>query len=387
MLRLLHTADVHLDAPFSGAGLSLDQARERRADLLRTFTATCELAKTHEVDLFLIAGDLFEEEYLSPTTLRTVMDLLAEVAPIPVVISPGNHDHYHATSPYRVEKWPDNVHIFTRLEPDKFTFTELDLTVHGCAFTAPHVHKAVWDRFRIDHTRSLGINVLCTHAAFYTGEPGQAANYLPLALAQLQAIGADYTALGHYHRGFYPWEDTFSKSVRAAYPGSPEPMHWRGDNQAGALIITIDEEKKSAKAEKIPLAQKQYHEAELDAGKLSTPRDYKKAIEELCSSKQWGARDLVRITINGRHEPELPVNTAAILENDYPLFALALRNRATPDYDLEALAGERSVRGIVIKALLQTIENGDSEERAIARQALNLTLNAFDGIDPGEVPI
>ncbi|MEA2520055.1 MAG: repair protein SbcD/Mre11, partial [Chloroflexota bacterium] len=57
MLRLLHTADVHLGARHADLG---EQAAAQRERQFAAFQAAIELAIAEKVDLFLIAGDLFD---------------------------------------------------------------------------------------------------------------------------------------------------------------------------------------------------------------------------------------------------------------------------------------------------------------------------------------
>ena len=58
MLHILHGADLHLDAPFTG--LSAEQARTRRAELRELPGRLADLAREREADLLLLSGDLFD---------------------------------------------------------------------------------------------------------------------------------------------------------------------------------------------------------------------------------------------------------------------------------------------------------------------------------------
>ena len=55
MIKFLHTADLHLDAPF--AALSPEQAAARRQEQRELLTELAEAANTHDCDLVLLAGD------------------------------------------------------------------------------------------------------------------------------------------------------------------------------------------------------------------------------------------------------------------------------------------------------------------------------------------
>ena len=57
MLKLIHTADVHLGARHDDLG---EQAATQRERQFAAFRATVDLAIAEKVDVMLIAGDLFD---------------------------------------------------------------------------------------------------------------------------------------------------------------------------------------------------------------------------------------------------------------------------------------------------------------------------------------
>ena len=58
-MKLIHCADVHLDAKMT-SHLTGEMARVRRAELLHTFCRMVEYAASSQVEAVLIAGDLFD---------------------------------------------------------------------------------------------------------------------------------------------------------------------------------------------------------------------------------------------------------------------------------------------------------------------------------------
>ena len=87
-LRVLHTADVHLDS--DGGGNPGQRAAHHERDR-RVFRRIVDRALTDTVDLLLIAGDLFDHNRVPDETVefaRTELDRLRQ----PVIILPGNHD-------------------------------------------------------------------------------------------------------------------------------------------------------------------------------------------------------------------------------------------------------------------------------------------------------
>ena len=109
-MKILHSADWHLDSAF--VGRTQQQGQYLRAELLKIPDKVTSLCKTEGCDLLLLSGDLFDGDYTKESFLA-VSSALAEVG-IPVFISPGNHDFCHSGSAYLKENWPETVRIFTR---------------------------------------------------------------------------------------------------------------------------------------------------------------------------------------------------------------------------------------------------------------------------------
>ena len=65
-MKILHTADLHLDSAFCGGGETLSQSR--RARQREVFKKIFELAVSENCDMVLIAGDLFDTSFVTPET-------------------------------------------------------------------------------------------------------------------------------------------------------------------------------------------------------------------------------------------------------------------------------------------------------------------------------
>ena len=87
-LKILHTADVHLDCDSYGKA---EQRQAHRALYYRCFETIIERAIAAEVDVLLIAGDLFDHNRVPDETIAFVQEQLRRLQR-PVVILPGNHD-------------------------------------------------------------------------------------------------------------------------------------------------------------------------------------------------------------------------------------------------------------------------------------------------------
>ncbi|MBQ4136607.1 MAG: metallophosphoesterase, partial [Clostridia bacterium] len=90
MIKLIHTADLHLDSPFSM--LDLQKSEIRRQEMRDSFEALINLVYTTRSDMLLIAGDLFESSLVTHETLNMVKNGFARIPDCHIIIAPGNHD-------------------------------------------------------------------------------------------------------------------------------------------------------------------------------------------------------------------------------------------------------------------------------------------------------
>ena len=110
MPKIIHTADIHLDAPFSL--FDVQKAQVRKNELRGTFSSLILLAKTEKADIMILAGDLFDSGFVTKETTSLLISQFASVPECRFVIVPGNHDFISSRSPYKKELFPPNVYIF-----------------------------------------------------------------------------------------------------------------------------------------------------------------------------------------------------------------------------------------------------------------------------------
>src|SRR5258707_9416730 len=105
MLRLLHTADVHLGARHTDLG---EQAAAQRERQFAAFRATVDLAIAEKVDVVVIAGDLFDATVQPRRSVERGAAELKRLADVRIrtVIIPGTHDVYDRASIYRAYDLP-----------------------------------------------------------------------------------------------------------------------------------------------------------------------------------------------------------------------------------------------------------------------------------------
>jgi DNA repair protein SbcD/Mre11 len=195
-MRIALIADVHLDSQFGLFPPEL--ARERRHGIEEALRRAIGVAAEEAVDAVLLAGDLYEHERVAPDTGELLRSLLAEVAPLPVFVAPGNHDWLGPESLYARLEWPSNVHVFRedRLEPVEL---EDGLTLWGAAHRAPANTDGFLDGFRVARG---GVNVALFHGSERSRlvfEHEAKMPHAPFLGEQISEAGLSHAFCGHYH--------------------------------------------------------------------------------------------------------------------------------------------------------------------------------------------
>ena len=339
MMKLLHSADWHLDAPL--VGFSAEEAARLRAALLEVPGKVVRAAEAHGCDLILLSGDLFDGPH-SPEGLLAVQRALSDT-PLPVFIAPGNHDPIGPGSPWTQPGWSENVHVF-RSGVESIPLPELNCRVYGAAFLSSD-SEPLLEGFRADCGEQYAVGVF--HGDPLTPQSGKNT----VSRRQVTNSALDYLALGHIHKG-----DQFREGgTLCAWPGCPMGRGFDETGAKGVLLVTLDGE---ASAEFLP---------------LDTPRFYRlKATPEALADLMPAAptQDHYRVELIGESEP---VDIAALRMAFPHIPNLQLRDQTLPPIDLWANAGSDSLEGVFFD-LLRSADEDPEVVRLAARISRQLLL-------------
>ncbi len=308
-LKFLHLADLHLDRSFSGGKLKLpfDKAEQRRRELREILGRAVESARTENVEVILIPGDLWEEEELSPETVQYVLERLG-AAGVPVVIAPGNHDFHSPAGHYSSDiikarfgkEWPKNVTIFQYYELTTVQIPDLDdVSITGLAY---HSNLAVQGRKLAEKVKraSTDIHIAMIHGSRDDSIPPGKMRTLPFSIEELLAQPFDYTALGHYHKRS-EIRDAQDR-VRGAYTGSTAALSIEEDGEHGVFVGTIRAGGvKPDEMKFIPLDNRQIHVIGLDVSGLSHVHAVEEKINSIAFERKITQNDMLYIELTGTY--------------------------------------------------------------------------------------
>ncbi len=364
MLRLLHTADVHLGARHAALGEQASALRERQ---FRAFRASIDVAIAEKADLFLIAGDLFDSNVQPRRSVERVAMEISRLreAGIRTVVIPGTHDVYDRASIYRAHDLarmagnPAGEDWVTVLSPGRTDvhLAACDVVVHGRVFSTKRApHSPLLDLHADKDTRGTW-NIGLAHAALAI--PGKTdGDEVVVTTQEIAASGLDYLALGHWHSS----QQGKAGKVSYAYSGAPEPTAIDQTGAGSVLLVTLDEKdgQRSVSVEPRRVGQTSFETLELDAATIGS----QPALLERLAAR--ANPDLVLdVGLIGVHPDDLDLHLDEIEEQLRPSFLrVRIRDRSLPPLTEGALAPPDTIAGAFIRDTEARIAELEAADRA-----------------------
>lgn len=385
-MRLIHTADVHLDASFASGGMPPGFGNRRRQSLRDVFREILRRAAKWPADAVVIAGDLFEIERVTRDTLAFLRESFESIHPIPVFIAPGNHDPFAGGSPYVTETWPGNVHIFEGPVWSAYEVPQVPLTVHGFAFDSPDISSNPFGQ--LTAPRDGRIHVAVAHGSERAHQPPGKDIYAPFDASAAATDGLHYLALGHFH-SVTPIEGDFA--TRMYYSGAPEGHGFNETGMRHYLEVEIAENG-GVQVTPIPSSRMVYRVHTVDCGEFTNSGQILDVLRGL--GHDGGSNQILRVVLQGLIQPSvqsaLPAVRDAAAED---VGWLELVDETHPAEDYEELAKANTTLGAFVLRITQEIEDApDAGTRAMLERARQVGLSAYRGRDlpiygvEGELP-
>ena len=334
MVRLIHTADLHLDSAFSSR-FSKEEAEERRRNLLIAWNKLLQYGIERKVQAILISGDLFDSPVVSRSTMEIFLSSIRKNPEISFFYLRGNHDTKN-TFRFR-DDLPKNLFLFSK-EGKKYRLKE-KLVLLGQEFygterrnefpeepygterrsefpeesygtesllelpeepeelveeellspsSAKDAVQSIWNLKEED------CNILMLHGALREGGP-EVQNEQGISLKQLSRYPIHYLALGHIHKR----EEGKYGSLNYIYPGCLQGRGFDEEGEKGFYYVEIEEETKEIKAEFVPLKEGEFRIIPLFLSEEDGTLDAEEKIRESLKKEGAEAKDSVRIILKG----------------------------------------------------------------------------------------
>jgi DNA repair exonuclease SbcCD nuclease subunit len=366
-MKILHFADLHLDASFGTSGMTPGVAIRRREELRGALRRILRLAAEHSVDMVTIAGDLYEQDRCTLDTGNFLRDQFERIAPVPVIIAPGNHDPWVPYSLYRQITWPPNVFVFE--ESELYPYSMGNITVWGAAHCSPSCRENLIRGVKVPST---GTHLLLLHASDTASVPAAKSACCPLTAKDVADSGFGLALLGHYHGARL----ALTERPALCYPGSPEPLGFDEVGQHYVLLVEVEDEE--PRATLLEFDHRVYATLSVDVSSAVSRENIRDTVIGLSHEQALG-QAFVRLHLTGMLHPDVDVDSETLLSDLSEFFAfLDVRNETYPAYDLEALEQDQTVKGAFVRKMVAILQEGDPGQEEVAKEALYLGLRAMD---------
>jgi len=201
-LRILHTSDFHLVSTGDKACRSLEAIKA--------------LVVNKDVNLLIIAGDLFDHNRVEDELVRFAANVLREIA-LPIVIVAGNHDCLSTGSAFdRAELWQDctNVRIFRSADGEVVDFPDSGVSIWGKSICSDEHDVRPLEGIPLPSGNGRW-NIAVAHGYYVNTTPPLFPSY-HITKEEIAGLKWDYIALGHV-----PVFRCISSDPATYYSGSP----------------------------------------------------------------------------------------------------------------------------------------------------------------------
>ena len=393
MVKLIHTADLHLDSAFRSR-FTKEEAENRRQKQLMAWKELLSFAVEKRVQGILIAGDLFDSPVVSHGTMDFFLSTISEHPEISFFYLRGNHDTEN-TFRYQ-ENLPKNLFLFSekgkkyRLNDrlllagmeygtKDISFGENEGATQGAGQAAEqgvgqenaHGAEALSkseteseEESKFLKLKEEDCNILLLHGALYQGTPkGEAVQGEEgIFLKNLEKLPLSYIALGHIHKG---GEGKLNNGALWAYPGCLQGRGFDEEGERGFLYLKVEEEKKEIHKEFIPIKQGEFRILEIelleDEGTLACLKKIEVEMEKAGIVKE----DSLRIILKGKKGLEQERNLRYLqLQLQDSVFFLEIRDECELSWNREEAMKEKSLKGEFLRVLAaaDTLSKEEQEE-------------------------
>lgn len=366
-IKILHTADIHFDTPFSG--MTPKQALKNKEELKLVFEKIMQIALDDEIDILLIAGDVFDNLSVNKTTLYFIKNCLEKIKNVKVFISPGNHDPINEKSFYSIVEWPDNVYIF-KGEMEKIFLEDLNTVVWGAGFNTPHINKSLLRK--VERIEGYN-NVMVLHGEISAINEGN--DYNPITEEEMGNSNMDYIALGHRHKFS---EVRRIKNTYYSYSGCPQGRGFDELDDKGVVLLQLKDRYVESKFNKTSI--RNYYEREINIDDCFGYNEVKNVILDEISNYER-KNNFYKIILIGQVSEEFTINEEVLeelLKNEF--YFIKIVDKSEIKLDINELIKGYSLKNVFAKKIYEKLKNAETkEEKEIITLALKIGLQSISG--------
>ena len=345
-MKFIHIADVHLGAKPDG----LKSGSENRGrEIWESMERIVNICEWEEVDLLLIAGDMFHRQPLI-RELKELNYLFSKLSKTRVVFVVGNHDYLKQDSYYHTFEWNSNVYPLLNGHMGEIEFEDLKTAVYGLSYYQREISEGLYDRMFAP--RKQKYEILLAH--------GGDEKHIPIKNGTLEKLGYDYIAMGHIHKPQVLLEH------KAIYAGALEPIDINDVGKHGYVRGEIT--KQGVTTEFVSCAKREYIHIPIRVDETMTSGSLKEHIRNCI--QQQGIENMYKFILQGFRDADIQFET-----EDMKSFGnvFEIIDETKPAYDFGKL--EEQNKGNLLGRYIESFKG--FEEDSVEYLALHLGVQAL----------
>lgn len=308
---------------------------DRGEEIWESFERVLEICEREEIDLLLIAGDLFHRQPLM-RELKEVDYLFSKLTKTKVVLIAGNHDYIKWNSYYRTFRWSKNVFPLFNDRLGCIEFPEYHTAVYGFSYYQRQITERKYAKAQA--WKKQKYEILLAH--------GGDEKHIPINRNELVSLEYDYIAFGHIHK------PTVIEENKIVYSGSLEPIdkndigvhgYIEGEIRDGKVYTTF-----------VPFAMREYVHLKLEINDSITNMQLKEIIQQKISER--GVKNIYKIVLCGFRNADIEFDVSRIdpFEN-----ILEIIDETKPAYRFEKLKEQN--KDNLLGKYIESIGNCESD--------------------------
>lgn len=341
-MKIIHTADIHLDSPLAG----VKQSATRRNELILALQRLAQYAENNGVQAIVVAGDLFDDKCTTLQTIKSVASIIEKSSAVWFILK-GNHGD---STPYdKLQQLCPAVKTFGQ----RWTTYQLnDLCICGRELGSDDQQQ--WGSLQLN---SSNYNFVVLHGDIESDQYGL------IDKKAIARLPINYLALGHRH--------AYSKhnigKVTAVYSGVLEARGFDECQPTGFVVIDTQTGKHQFVEQSIRRVVTVRVDVSLAKSNIQLQNIISDAIGQVSPSNY-----LNLVLFGTLNEGVSAGFVSEAFADGY--FAFRLQDDTSVAVDVGQVAQEVSLRGEFVRLVLNTVQ-----DKKVQEEVLKLGLCALKG--------
>ncbi len=348
-MKIIHCSDLHLDSKME-THLDKEKARERKNEILITFEKMVEYAKQNNVEIIIIAGDMFDKKTISAKAKKIVKNAIYSSPEIQFIYLRGNHDESGFIG--EDEEMPQNLRFFNNREWTTYNYGNVAIT--GIEFGGK-------DNYEIYNSLILeknATNIVVMHGQETETNVKDKAEVINLK--QLKNKNIDYLALGHIHK--YKQDKLDNRGIYC-YSGCLEGRGFDETGEKGFVLLEIEGNK--IQTTFVPFAKRTLYEVNVDISGLEETNEIEEKIKN--QTKDISKESLVKIVLTGEVELGKERDIAYLTKKfEEYFYFVKIYDKAKIKIDYMKYQHDASLKGEFIRLVLEQDLTDEEKNKIIS---------------------